>query len=81
MGPLTFASSQNEETDFAAERRWENEGGNPGQLQQPLRDDRICNSSYRAQVPPNCKRHDQNPDGMRRVPRAANVAQITSAWV
>ncbi len=27
MGPLTFASSQNEETDFAAERRWENEGG------------------------------------------------------
>jgi hypothetical protein len=40
MGPLTFASSQNEETDFAAERRWENEGGNPGQLQQPLRDDR-----------------------------------------
>jgi hypothetical protein len=40
MGPLTFASSQNEETDFAAERRWENEGGNPGLLQQPLRDDR-----------------------------------------
>ena len=34
MGPLTFASSQNEETDFAAERRWENEGGNPAQLQQ-----------------------------------------------
>ena len=40
MGPLTFASSQNEETDFAAERRWENEGGNPGQLQQALCDDR-----------------------------------------
>jgi hypothetical protein len=40
MGPLTFASSQNEETDFAAERRWENEGGNPGQLQQSLCDDR-----------------------------------------
>ena len=31
---LTFASSQNEESDFAAERRWENDGGNPGQLQQ-----------------------------------------------
>jgi hypothetical protein len=43
MGPLTFASSQNEETDFAAERRWENEGGNPGQLQQSLRDD--CNET------------------------------------
>ena len=40
MDPLTFASSQNEESDFAAERRWENEGGNPGQLQQLLRDDR-----------------------------------------
>jgi hypothetical protein len=40
MGTLTFASSQNEETDFAAERRWENEGGNPGQLQQSLCDDR-----------------------------------------
>ena len=37
---LTFASSQNEESDFAAERRWENEGGNPGQLQQSLCDDR-----------------------------------------
>ena len=40
MDPLTFASSQNEESDFAAERRWENEGGNPGQLQQSLCDDR-----------------------------------------
>ena len=40
MGPLTFASSQNEEADFAADRRWENEGGNPGQLQQSLCDDR-----------------------------------------
>jgi len=30
----------NEESDFAAERRWENEGGNPGQLQQLLCDDR-----------------------------------------
>jgi hypothetical protein len=38
--PLTLASSQNEESDFAAERRWENEGGNPGQLQQLLCDDR-----------------------------------------
>jgi hypothetical protein len=28
MDPLTFASSQNEESDFAAERRWESEGGN-----------------------------------------------------
>ena len=34
MDPLTFASSQKEESDCAAERRWENEGGNPGQLQQ-----------------------------------------------
>jgi len=39
MDPLTFASSQNEESDFAAERRWENEGGNPGHLQQLLCDD------------------------------------------
>ena len=37
---LTLASSQNEESDFAAERRWENEGGNPGQVQQLLGDDR-----------------------------------------
>jgi hypothetical protein len=37
---LTFASSQNEESDFVAERRWENEGGNPGQLQQLPCDDR-----------------------------------------
>ena len=40
MDPLTFTSSQNEESDFAAERRWEDEGGNPGQLQQLPRDDR-----------------------------------------
>ena len=40
MDPRTFASSQDEESDFAAERRWENEGGNPGQLQQLLCDDR-----------------------------------------
>ena len=39
MDPLTFASSQNEESDFAAERRWESEGGNPGELQQLLCDD------------------------------------------
>jgi hypothetical protein len=31
MDPLTFASSQNEESDFAAERRWESQGGIPGQ--------------------------------------------------
>ena len=36
---LTFASSQSEESDSAAERRWENEGGNPGQLQQLRCDD------------------------------------------
>jgi hypothetical protein len=40
MDRLTFASSQNEESDFAAERRWENEGGNPGELQQLPCDDR-----------------------------------------
>jgi hypothetical protein len=40
MDPLTFASSQNEQSDFAAGRRWENEGGNPGQLQQLPCDDR-----------------------------------------
>ena len=40
MDPLTFASSQNEESDFVAGQRWEDEGGNPGQLQQLLRDDR-----------------------------------------
>jgi len=40
MDPLTFTSSQNEESDFAAERRWEDEGGNPAQLQQSLCDDR-----------------------------------------
>jgi hypothetical protein len=33
MESLTFASSQKEESD-SAERRWENEGGNPGQFQQ-----------------------------------------------
>jgi hypothetical protein len=38
MDSLTFASSQNEESDSAAERRWENEGGNPGQLQHFPRD-------------------------------------------
>lgn len=37
---MPFAGPQNEESDFAAERRWENEGGNPGQLQQLPCDDR-----------------------------------------
>jgi len=37
---LTFANLQNEESDFAAERRWEDEGGNPMQLQQLPCDDR-----------------------------------------
>ena len=40
MDPVPSASSQNEESDFAAERRWEDEGGNPGQLQQLPCDDR-----------------------------------------
>ena len=40
MDPLTFASLQNEESDFVAEQRWEDEGGNPKQLQQSLCDDR-----------------------------------------
>ena len=40
MDSPTFAISQKEESDSAAERRWENEGGNPGQLQQSLCDDR-----------------------------------------
>jgi hypothetical protein len=40
MDSLIFASSQNEENDSAAERRWENEGGNPAQLQQLRCDDR-----------------------------------------
>jgi hypothetical protein len=39
MDPLTFASSHNEESDSAAQRRWENEGGNPRQLQQLPCDD------------------------------------------
>jgi len=37
---LTFASSQNEESDLVAGQRWEDEGGNPGQLQQLPCDDR-----------------------------------------
>jgi hypothetical protein len=40
MDSLTFASPQKEESDSAAERRWENEGGNPAQLQQIPCDDR-----------------------------------------
>ena len=35
-----FRKFTKEESDFAAERRWENEGGNPGQLQQLPCDDR-----------------------------------------
>ena len=44
MDPLTFAISQSEESDSAAERRWENEGGNPGQLQPLPCDDRKENA-------------------------------------
>jgi hypothetical protein len=40
MDSLIFVSSQRQESDFAAERRWENEGGKPGQLQQLPCDDR-----------------------------------------
>jgi hypothetical protein len=40
MDPLTSATSQKKQSDLAAERRWENEGGNPGQLQQLPCDDR-----------------------------------------
>jgi hypothetical protein len=40
MNALIFTRSQNEESDFATERRWESEGGNPGELQQALCDDR-----------------------------------------
>ena len=38
MDSLIFATSQKEESDSAAERRWENEGGNAWQLQQLPRD-------------------------------------------
>jgi len=44
MNPLTLASSQNEESDFVAEQRWEDEGGNPEQLQQLPSDDRKENA-------------------------------------
>jgi hypothetical protein len=40
MDPLTLARSQNEESDFAADQRWDSEGGNPGELQQALCGDR-----------------------------------------
>jgi len=40
MDPLTSATSQKEQSDLAAERRWEDEVGNPGQLQQLPCDDR-----------------------------------------
>ena len=39
MNSMTFASSQKQESDSAAERLWENEGGKPGQLQQLPYDD------------------------------------------
>ena len=39
MDSMTFASSQKQESDCAAERRWENEGGNPGRLQRLPCDD------------------------------------------
>ena len=39
MDSMTFISSQKQESDCAAERRWENEGGKPAQLQ-PSCDDR-----------------------------------------
>jgi len=45
MDSLTFASSQKQESDSAAERRWENEGGNPGQPQQLPCDDRKENAT------------------------------------
>ena len=45
MDPLTFKGSQKEESDSAAERRWENEGGNAGQLQQLPCDDRKENAT------------------------------------
>ena len=34
MDSLTFVSSQRQESDSVAQGRWENEGGNPGLLQQ-----------------------------------------------
>jgi hypothetical protein len=39
MDSLTFPTAQKQESDAAAERRWENEGGNPGQLQKLSCDD------------------------------------------
>jgi hypothetical protein len=39
MDSLISARSQKQESDSAAERRWENEGGNPEQLQQLPSDD------------------------------------------
>ena len=43
MDPLALATSENEEINSTEERRWENEGGNPGQLQPLLCDDRWDN--------------------------------------
>jgi hypothetical protein len=45
MHSPTFASSQKEESDCTAKRRWENEGGNTGQLQQLPCDDRTENAT------------------------------------
>ena len=43
MDPLSW--SQNEESELAAERRWESEGGNPGLLQQLPCDDRKADAT------------------------------------
>jgi hypothetical protein len=40
MDPSIFASSHNGGSDFAAEQRWESEGGNSGERQQALCNDR-----------------------------------------
>jgi hypothetical protein len=40
MDSLTSISSQKQESDSGAERRWENEGGKPRQLQQLPCEDR-----------------------------------------
>jgi hypothetical protein len=79
MDSLTLAISQKEESDSAAERRWENEGGNPGQVQQLPCDgrkggartglDQGALKAFRytcgAQIPPKCKGYDQSPNRMR----------------
>ena len=77
MYPLALASSQNEECDSAAERRWENEGGNPGQLQRLSCDDGKEDGTTgpaRGALTAFC----YEVDGRCGVPRAANVAQIAT---